>query len=435
MDEEILHKNLSNYVTQNYIRTIEGYKYLVGLLLKKSKLTKEWLIASYYDFILNYDDYYMRIDQIINLIDDSYNNLPINYVIQNSLLREILFANGVGKIQDLKLLSADSLTLLFFINFEDILKPFAHLCGDFKTSYKDNIYTLFKSLKEKELDVLDKRNGFTTGEKMTLEEIGALYGVTRERCRQVEAAATNKLFQKTIEVKNILITLYLTLCTQEVRYISADKLYEFVSNELISRYILFLYSIAETDIVYDKDLNVLYNKNLTSLDEICDEILEIFGDILQVKEYEYLNDFEKAVVNHSFKKYRNCIYIKKGVTEKDLIGAVIDEEFPNGYKVGSLGDYTLLKSKFEQLYGSSEEFPSSIAIASLIERLCYCQVDKGTYINPKFCVVLPEEIITEIINFILDNPPTVFYSSIYEKFKFQLKKNRSKQLFLSKRTY
>lgn len=422
MNETILHKKLSYFVSQKYARTIDGYKYLGGLLLKKENFDRDWIITGYYDLILNYDNYYAQIDQIVNFIDDAYNDLSVNYVFSNNLLREILFVNGINQIWDLKQLSADSLTLLFFLNLGNVLKSLTSLCDNFKATYKNKICSVFNTLEKKELDVLDKRNGFSTGKKMTLEETGSSYNITRERCRQIELKATNKILQKATEVSSILMNLFWTLCTQEVRYISVDKVYEFVSNEYIVRYILFLYSICEIEIVFDKNLNVLYDKNLTSLEEICNEILVIFGDVLQISEYECLNDFEKSVVNLSYRKYRNCVYIKKEITEKELIGAVLDEQFPNGYRVGSMEDYNLLKNRFEQIYGSSIEFVSSNAIVGIIDRLGYCQVDRGTYKNPKFCAVLPNEMITEITNFILDNAPTVFYSSIFEVFKKQLDK-------------
>lgn len=50
-----------------------------------------------------------------------------------------------------------------------------------------------KLLRGRELRVLKLRFGFETGTPMTLEEIGSIYGVTRERIRQIKAKALKKL--------------------------------------------------------------------------------------------------------------------------------------------------------------------------------------------------------------------------------------------------
>ena len=53
--------------------------------------------------------------------------------------------------------------------------------------------SLFKSLNEREIEVLTLRYGLADGQKRTLEEIGGKFKVTRERIRQIENSALKKM--------------------------------------------------------------------------------------------------------------------------------------------------------------------------------------------------------------------------------------------------
>jgi RNA polymerase primary sigma factor len=59
-----------------------------------------------------------------------------------------------------------------------------------------HFYSAFKTtdvINDKERLVLEYRNGFIDGKAWTLEEIAKLFGLTRERIRQIEARALRKL--------------------------------------------------------------------------------------------------------------------------------------------------------------------------------------------------------------------------------------------------
>jgi RNA polymerase primary sigma factor len=53
--------------------------------------------------------------------------------------------------------------------------------------------TLRKLLPERAVRVVQRRYGLGTGEEETLDEIGTDYGVTRERIRQIQVKAMEKL--------------------------------------------------------------------------------------------------------------------------------------------------------------------------------------------------------------------------------------------------
>lgn len=62
-----------------------------------------------------------------------------------------------------------------------------------RNDLRETFNKLFETLKEKEANVLKARYGFDNGKYKTLEEVGQLYGVTRERIRQIETKAIKKL--------------------------------------------------------------------------------------------------------------------------------------------------------------------------------------------------------------------------------------------------
>ena len=58
---------------------------------------------------------------------------------------------------------------------------------------REDLAEVLRSLSPRERDVLRLRFGMDDGRQRTLEEVGQLFGVTRERIRQIEAKALRKL--------------------------------------------------------------------------------------------------------------------------------------------------------------------------------------------------------------------------------------------------
>lgn len=62
-----------------------------------------------------------------------------------------------------------------------------------KTLLKDQLTEVLETLTEREQKVLTLRYGLSDGQERTLEEVGVMFNITRERIRQIEAKALRKL--------------------------------------------------------------------------------------------------------------------------------------------------------------------------------------------------------------------------------------------------
>jgi RNA polymerase primary sigma factor len=77
----------------------------------------------------------------------------------------------------------------------EIVDPFGDLGHEHATFVllQEQIKAVLDSLSEREADVIAMRFGLDDGDDKTLDEIGKIYGVTRERIRQIESKTLNKL--------------------------------------------------------------------------------------------------------------------------------------------------------------------------------------------------------------------------------------------------
>ena len=94
-----------------------------------------------------------------------------------------LIDRGLAQITERGLLIYNPFDELEEVLFEDFIRNELSIAIDKALS----------TLTEREASIIRKRNGLDTNRPMTLEEIGALLNVTRERIRQIEEKALRKL--------------------------------------------------------------------------------------------------------------------------------------------------------------------------------------------------------------------------------------------------
>lgn len=111
----------------------------------------------------------------------------------------------VDKIYQIEKISQDTISLETPIGDDDDHSRLSDFIADDKivspdqevshSILTDQITEILDTLSEKERKILEMRHGLTDGTYHTLEEVGKEFGVTRERIRQIEAKALEKIRQ------------------------------------------------------------------------------------------------------------------------------------------------------------------------------------------------------------------------------------------------
>ena len=108
----------------------------------------------------------------------------------------------VEKVQQIQKIAQEPVSLETPVGEEDdsSLGDFVHdadtpnpLDFTINEKYKEEINNVLKTLTEREEQVLRLRYGLADGKQHTLEEVGKVFGVTRERIRQIESKALRRL--------------------------------------------------------------------------------------------------------------------------------------------------------------------------------------------------------------------------------------------------
>lgn len=111
----------------------------------------------------------------------------------------------VDKIYQIEKISQDTISLELPIGDDDDRSRLSDFISDDKmvspdqevahSILTDQIQEILDTLSEKERKILEMRHGLLDGTYHTLEEVGKEFGVTRERIRQIEAKALEKIRQ------------------------------------------------------------------------------------------------------------------------------------------------------------------------------------------------------------------------------------------------
>ena len=105
-------------------------------------------------------------------------------------LKDVLTANKVPISIETSVNKDDNTSLADFIADEQSVAPDDNTS---LTMLQADLSKLFVDLEAKEAQILRLRYGLEDGQFRTLEQVGKVFGITRERVRQIESKAIKKL--------------------------------------------------------------------------------------------------------------------------------------------------------------------------------------------------------------------------------------------------
>jgi hypothetical protein len=415
-----LYKLVSKNLKQPIDNIFDNISSICALDKKVNNKDDIYYESVFTNVLLNQDNMLSELHSSIVNSKDSYKDISLKQILDNPFIIKILFFNNVNTMKDLELLSVSSLLALFSVDYDYINRKLFNLKDDFSTNLTENIDNVFSDLNDRSLEIIALRYGFN-GEPKTLEEVGKIFNLTRERIRQVEKKAEVLILPKARSINSQIISLFYHLAKKNGKYVTCEQMRSFCNDIKLYNRIMYLIQISQSSIRYDNGLSILYNVEIATPEEFSREIIDFFGNIVDKDYIDKLEVSEKKVLAKHYRLYKDTIYLRRGITGFDLIADIIDEIFPNGYKIANDETYNALWKEFKNRFGEEFVIPSRRAIdARVIERDDYCLIDRGLYKRKYLCASIPTELVNSMIEFISENSPVCSYLTIFEKFKTQL---------------
>lgn len=420
--EEELYSKLCKTIESDNTKYIDIYSYFSAIeIIANSNLTIDVVLSKIYTLLRErfiYKTHYSEKHSTICLIDDEYSDLSIDYIIQDIYCLNVLSIANINTIGQLKNANYNLIDLILIFD-KDFYSFCRNLTKPLVISLEEVMNEYNEALNDREKQVIKLRYGYKSDEHKTLEEVGNIYSVTRERIRQVEARGLRKLRVVAEKHKAMLNILFNILCKNSKLIVPKD-IETYIDNYDLSFALIVLYKISFIgNCKYNSEYDCLYNSSF-NFDEIINERLESMPLYISDQQVLNLNKLDKTIFDNNYKKYNN-IFIRKNMLPRDLYIHVIKQNFPNGYRCSTGNDYTKLKKIINDNVGEIDDFPAERSLAAMLDReSSMIQCERGTFIDINSINELSDDLYQRIIDFIYENKPVVYYSTVLNKFKNEL---------------
>jgi hypothetical protein len=297
--------------------------------------------------------------------------------------------------------------------------------GDLKEPLSETISSLMDLIPPVRRELIYQRHPELCGESKTLEELGSLFGLTRERVRQIDKkilADLNKSAGDFSPLADAMIMkhekdfvfglLPLSKLAKEFKDQEEEKNFLFLLNSMQSFSDSYRFSVDEKVIYLGKDSEE-------------ETFAQIFRDLPLTLSLAEFAEFPEEIKRFALKRYNilGNYYVKK---ERSILSTLalntLKEVFPAGFSTGGDdADLQKLKKALHAKFGSAYDDLTREDILSYIERSqAFMGIDKSRYKDKNLCASLDEELLAKIKDFISKFSGSVYYQVIYNKFQPEL---------------
>lgn len=384
-------------------------------------LSEEYtLLYRYFNVLRDYYKMYRLIDYKLQKIPSLFDIIEISELNFKEDHMSFLIFNNIFTIKNLKHVPIDILICIFCDSIEDFIKSINKYSISKKEIIKNLDKKFNKEIKSDWNKILEKRFSLT-GNNETLADIGRELGLTRERVRQVEKKTIQKIIDNMKDEQIIINCFYKNANIDENLYITIEEFVRYICNDNVSRNLIISFSSDNSKIRYNKKYGIIYDTTETNIDKIVENARDGLKDIISINEIDNYDKIQNHIIKDEYRVYQDKVLVKKSVNISSIYMNEIEENFIDGYNIGSEEDYSKLLKIVKEKYGDIE-LSSMHSIQAMIDRNDFVQIDRGTYKARKYCVVLPEKLLEEILEFIINNSPVIAYGMIFQKFKNKLEK-------------
>lgn len=384
-------------------------------------LSEEYtLLYRYFNVLRDYYKMYRLIDYKLQKIPSLFDIIEISELNFKEDHMSFLIFNNIFTIKNLKHVPIDILICIFCDSIEDFIKSINKYSISKKEIIKNLDKKFNKEIKSDWNKILEKRFSLT-GNNETLADIGRELGLTRERVRQVEKKTIQKIIDNMKDEQIIINCFYKNANIDENLYITIEEFVRYICNDNVSRNLIISFSSDNSKIRYNEKYGIIYDTTETNIDKIVENARDGLKDIISINEIDNYDKIQNHIIKDEYRVYQDKVLVKKSVNISSIYMNEIEENFIDGYNIGSEEDYSKLLKIVKEKYGDIE-LSSMHSIQAMIDRNDFVQIDRGTYKARKYCVVLPEKLLEEILEFIINNSPVIAYGMIFRKFKNKLEK-------------